>query len=197
MLDQPTAKDEWTASYRTMEEGTREEYHRVAEMMIPIKAGTADRVLASVAALKDSYPGEIVDRYVHSAQCATRAFRDGADEELVVGAFVHDIGDMLSPDNHAEFAAVILQPYVSPRTHWVIQQHGLFQGYYYFHHFDQDPNARDKFKGHPYYQDCVDFCHKWDQRAFDPDYDTMPLDAFRPMVHRVFAREPWGEHTKA
>lgn len=184
------------AKYLTMAEGTREEYHRCVELSKPFKSKLADRLLDSVTALKKSYPGEQVDRYVHSLQTATRAHRDGQDEEMVVAALLHDIGDMHCPENHAEFAASVLRPYVSPSTHWVILRHGLFQGYYYFHHFDLDRNARDKFRGHPDYERCADFCGKYDQAAFDPNYDTMPLEAFEPMVRRVFAREPWGGQTK-
>ncbi len=182
--------------YKTMAEGTREEYHACVELSKPFKAKLADRLLDAVTALKKSYPGEQVDRYVHSLQSATRAHRDGQDEEMVVAALLHDIGDMYCPENHAEYAASVLRPYVSPSTHWVILRHGLFQGYYYFHHFDLDRNARDKFRGHPDYQRCADFCAKYDQTSFDPNYDTMPLEAFEPMVRRVFAREPWGGQTK-
>lgn len=184
------------AKYNTMDEGTREEYHACVELSKPFKSKLADRLLDAVTALKKSYPGEQVDRYVHSLQSATRAHRDGQDEEMVVAALLHDIGDMHCPENHAEFAASVIRPYVSPSTHWVILRHGLFQGYYYFHHFDLDRNARDKFRGHPDYERCADFCGKYDQMAFDPNFDTMPLSAFEPMVRRIFAREPWGGQTK-
>jgi predicted HD phosphohydrolase len=184
------------AKYNTMDEGTREEYHACVELSKPFKSKLADRLLDAVTALKKSYPGEQVDRYVHSLQSATRAHRDGQDEEMVVAALLHDIGDMHCPENHAEFSASVLRPYVSPSTHWVILRHGLFQGYYYFHHFDLDRNARDKFRGHPDYERCADFCGKYDQMAFDPNFDTMPLSAFEPMVRRIFAREPWGGQTK-
>lgn len=185
------------AKYNTMAEGTREEYHACVELSKPFKSKLADRLLHAVTALKKSYPGEQVDRYVHSLQSATRAHRDGQDEEMVVAALLHDIGDMHCPENHAEYAASVIRPYVSPSTHWVILRHGLFQGYYYFHHFDMDRNARDKFRGHPDYERCADFCGKYDQTAFDPNFDTMPLEAFEPMVRRIFAREPWGGQTKA
>ena len=197
MPDQPLTEHKPAVKYIRMEDGTREEYHLLTELAKPFKTGIVDRILAHLDMLKNSYPGERVTRYEHSLQTATRAHRDGADEEIVVGALLHDIGDMIAQDNHAELAAVVLAPYVSPRTHWVIQQHGLFQGYYYFHHFDMNKNERDRYKDHPYYPDCVEFCAKWDQMAFDPEYDTMPIEEFRPMVERIFAREPWGPHTKA
>jgi predicted HD phosphohydrolase len=114
----------------------------------------------------------------------------------VVAALLHDLGDMLASENHSEYAASILKPYVRPHTYWMIRQHGLFQGYYYFHHFGIDRNAREKFRDHPAYQMCRDFCDKYDQMSFDPDYDTMPIEAFAPMVRRLFAREPWGGHAK-
>ena len=131
--------------------------------------------------------GYQVDRYTHSLQTASRALRDGADEETVVCALLHDIGDVLAPDNHSAVAAAILRPFVGERNHWVVQHHGLFQGYYYFHHRGEDRNARDRYRGHPHYQACVDFCERWDQQSFDPDYPTLPLTRFEPMVRRVFA----------
>ena len=182
--------------YRKMEDGTAEEYHRVFALLEKFNEGLADRVLGALKLLVNSYPGELVDRYVHSLQTATRAQRDGRDEEFVVAALLHDVGDMLASSNHSEFAAAMLKPFVRPNTHWMIRQHGLFQGYFYFHHFGLDRDAREKHRGHPAFQMCIDFCDKYDQMAFDPDYDTLPLEAFEPMVRRLFAREPWGSHAK-
>lgn len=184
------------ASYRRMDQGTKEEYELVFGYLKDFKKKLPDRLLESLKTLKDSYYGEPVDRLVHSLQTATRAHRDGRDEEFVVAALLHDLGDMLASDNHSDYAAAILKPYVRPNTYWMIRQHGLFQGYFYFHHFGLDRNMREKHRGHPAFQLCVDFCDKYDQMAFDPDYDTMPLEAFEPMVRRLFAREPWGAHAK-
>jgi len=139
----------------------------------------------------DAHPFS-VDRYEHSLQSATLAHRDGADEEMVVAALLHDIGDMIAPYDHAAASAAILRPFVSDETHWVVHKHGLFQGYYYFHLKGGDRNERDHYKGHPNYQACIDFCAKWDQPAFEPDFDTMPIKAFEPMVRRVFATPRWG-----
>jgi predicted HD phosphohydrolase len=180
------------ASYIRMEDGTREDYLLLKELHESFRGATVDRVLRSVEQLRDSYSGDQVDRYVHSLQTATRAFRDGADDETVVAALLHDIGDMLAPENHGELAGAVLQPYVTPATHWIVVHHGVFQGYYYFHHYGMDRNEREKFRGHPAFERTVEFCAKWDQTAFDPDYDTMPLAAFEPAVRRVFAREPWA-----
>ena len=116
--------------------------------------------------------------------------RDGADEETIVCALLHDIGDVLSPDNHSQVVAAILQPFISERNFWVLKHHGLFQGFYYFHHINKDRNIREKFKDHQFYQACVDFCFKWDQCSFDPNYDNLPLEHFEPMVRRVMS-EPW------
>jgi predicted HD phosphohydrolase len=184
------------ATYRRMEDGTKEEYDLVHGYLKEFQRDLATRVLKDFARLEDSYPGEPVDRLVHSLQTATRAHRDGQDEEYVVAALLHDLGDLLATSNHSEYAASIIKPFVRPNIYWTIRQHGLFQGYYYFHHFGLDRNAREQYRGHPAFQMCVDFCGKYDQQAFDPDYDTMPLAAFEPMVHRLFAREPWGAHTK-
>jgi predicted HD phosphohydrolase len=181
-----------TVSYVRMEDGTAEDYALVKELAKPFVAATADRVLAYMPQLRFSYEGDQVDRYEHSLQTATRAFRDGADEETVTAALLHDIGDMLAPENHSDLAAALLQPYVSRTTHWIVKHHGIFQGYYYFHHYGKDRNAREQFRGHPAFEKTIEFCSKWDQMAFDPSYDTMPLSAFEPIVRRVFAQPAWS-----
>jgi predicted HD phosphohydrolase len=134
--------------------------------------------------------GYQIDRLDHSLQTATRAFRDNADEETVVMALLHDIGDGIGLFNHSEFATSLLRPFVSERNAWIVQHHGIFQGYYYFAYAGRDPNERERFRGHMHFEPCLDFCDRWDQVSFDPDYDTMPLEAFAPMVHRLFARTP-------
>ena len=122
-------------------------------------------------------------------QTATRAEADGADEETIAVAILHDIGDVFSPVNHSQVAAAILRPYISERNWWIVQHHGLFQGYYYFEHRDRDPNERDRFKDHPHYEATVNFCHNWDQNSFDPRYPTKPLEYFEPLIQQLFSRE--------
>ena len=109
---------------------------------------------------------------------------------MIVATLLHDIGDSLAPYNHSQLIAAVLRPYVSEKVHWIMLHHGLFQEYYYAHHLGQDRNSRDKFKDHPYYQDAIDFCEKWDQKSFDPNYESFPLDHFEPMVRRLFSKEP-------
>ena len=177
-------------SFTAMADGTREEYEFLDGIEREHCRGTADRVLEHLHGLEDSMTGYKVTRLEHSLQTATRAERDGASEEMVVAALLHDIGDNLCPENHSEFAAAILKPFVSEETHWVIRHHGIFQGYYYFHHFGLDRDARERFRGHPCFEATAAFCERWDQTSFDPDYDTLPLEAFEPMVRRLFAQEP-------
>ncbi|MEH1938434.1 MAG: HD domain-containing protein [Nostoc sp.] len=184
------------ATYTRMADGTKEDYLLLQEHSKPRLNQVADRALTLLVGLQENYPGNLIDRYQHSLQTATRAFRDEAQEEVVVAALLHDIGDLLAPVNHAELAAAILKPYVSPATHWIIEHHGIFQGYYFWHHTGGDRHAREKFRDHPYFDCTAEFCHKWDQESFDPNYDTLPLTFFEPMVHRIFARQPWGQHTK-
>ncbi len=181
-----------TVSFTSMAAGTREDYELLERLEAEFASGTADRVLDQLRGLAGSLGGYKVDRLEHSLQSATRAYRDGAGDEMVVAALLHDIGDLLAPHNHSEMAAAVLRPYVSERTYWVIRQHGLFQSYYYAHHMGGDRNARDRYIDHPWYQDAVDFCHRWDQPSFDPEYDTLSLDFFEPMVRRVFDWEPFS-----
>lgn len=179
-------------SFTRMEDGTAEDYALLAREEETLKAANfADSVLGQLQTLKGPKLGYKIDRYQHSLQTATRAERDGADEETVVAALLHDIGDTLAPDNHAEFAATLLKPYVTQRTWWIVQHHGIFQGYYFWHHLGGDRHAREQYRGHPYFEACADFCARWDQTAFDPDYDTAPLTHFEPMVRRLLRREPW------
>ena len=181
-----------TVSFTSMAAGTREDYELLERLEAEFAASTADRVLEQLRRLAGSLGGYKVDRLEHSLQSATRAYRDDADEEMVVAALLHDIGDLLSPHNHSDLAAAVLRPYVSERTYWIVRQHGLFQSYYYAHHFGNDRNARDRYKDHPWYPDAVDFCHRWDQSSFDPEYESLTLEFFEPMVRRIFSREPFS-----
>jgi len=149
------------------------------------------RILASLRKLGNSFEGYPVTRLEHSLQCATRAHAAGADEDMVVGALIHDIGDDLSPYNHSEIAAGILRPYVRAEVTWIVEQHGLFQSYYYAHHTGGDRNGRERLRGHPWFEACADFAEHWDQSSFDPDYVSRPLEFFEPMVQRVFTRKPF------
>ena len=179
-------------SFTSMAAGTKEDYEMLERLEAEFAASTADRVLEQLRGLAGSLGGYKVDRLEHSLQSATRAYRDEADEEMVVAALLHDIGDLLSPHNHSELAAAVLRPYVSERTYWIVREHGLFQSYYYAHHFGGDRNARDRFIDHPWYQGTVDFCERWDQSSFDPEYESLPLEFFEPMVRRIFEREPFS-----
>ena len=179
-----------TVHFTRMEDGTREEYEFLARLEDVYSRGTADRVLDYFRGQAETFEGYAVSRRQHALQAATRALRDGADEEMVVAALLHDIGDALAPHNHSEFAAAILRPYVSTRTWWIVKHHGIFQAYYYAHHTGGDRYARERYRDHPWYQATIDFCHRWDQASFDPGYDTLPVEHFEPMVRRVFARQP-------
>ena len=178
-----------TVSFTKMENGTVEEYSFLSTLYAKCRKNVPDMLLALLKQMQGDRMGYQVDRYTHSLQSATRAKRDGADEETIVCALLHDIGDILAPDNHSEVAAAILRPYVSERNYWIIRYHGLFQGYYYFEKINKDRNARDRYKKHLHYQACIDFCRKWDQCSFDPNYDTLPLENFEPMLKRVFQQQ--------
>ena len=177
-------------SFRAMKDGTREDYLLLDECERGYARGLADRVLEALRKLDHSVEAYPVTRLGHSLQAATRAARDGADEELVAAALIHDVGDELAPYNHAELAASILRPYVRPEVTWIVEQHGLFQNYYYVHHLGGDRNARDRYRNHPWYAACAHFCAAWDQSSFDSGYRTEPLGFFEPLVRRIFARAP-------
>jgi len=165
-----------------------EDWAVITAEFAPFAAALPDRILAQLRAMQGDYGGFPVDRLTHSLQTATRAWRAGEDEEYVVCALLHDIGDALGSYNHAEFAAVMLQPFVSEANHWMIEKHALFQGFYFFHHLGLDRHQRDQFRNHPHYERTVTFCALYDAPAFDPQAETLPLEHFEPMLRRVFAR---------
>ena len=154
-------------------------------------AGTADRLLGAMVALDESLSGYQVTRLGHSLQAATRAWRAGADTDWVVAALLHDIGDIYAPYNHDEYAAAILKPFVREQVTWVVEKHGDFQRLYYAHHVGGNRHARDRYKGHAYYDDCAQFCEAWDQSSFDPDYPMLTVQDFAPLVREVFARKAY------
>ncbi len=175
-----------TVGFTAMAEGTAEDYRLLATYENAELAGFPDRVLGWLRSM-DEHTGYQVTRLEHSLQAATRAHRAGEDEETVVCALVHDIGDVLAPGNHSEVVAALVRPYVSERNYWVLKHHGVFQGVYWFHHVGADPHARQRWADHPWYDDCVAFCADYDQNSFDPDYPSESLEFFEPMVRRVFA----------
>jgi predicted HD phosphohydrolase len=175
-------------SFRRMEDGTREDYELLDRSEREYARSLPDTILTSLKKLDHSLEGYPVSRLGHSLQAATRALRDGADDELVTAALIHDIGDELAPYNHTEIAAAIIRPYVRPEVTWIVAQHGLFQNYYYVHHLGGDRHARERFRDHPWFQACKDFCANWDQCSFDPDYPSEPLATFEPLVRRIFTR---------
>lgn len=181
-----------TVGFTQMKDGTREDYLLLRELEEPYIQGTAGRLLRELASQgEESLGGYRVNRLEHALQTATRARRDGADDDWVVAALLHDIGDGLAPQNHDRFAAEILRPFLREEVTWVVEHHAAFQMVYFAHHYGWNPNERERFKDSPYYQSCVDFCERWDQSSFDPDYEMDSLESFRPAVQRVFARKPY------
>jgi predicted HD phosphohydrolase len=171
-----------------MEDGTREEYEFLDRMEDEYKAGLPDRIMDSLRKLEHSLSGYRISRLEHSLQGATRAFRAGEPDEMIIAVLLHDIGDDLAPYSHSEMAAAILRPFVSEKIYWIIKHHGVFQMYYYAHHCGGDRNAREMFKDNPWYQDAIDFCHNYDQNCFNPDYDSEPLEFFDPILRRVLSQ---------
>jgi predicted HD phosphohydrolase len=178
-----------TVAFTEMASGSRQDYDLVFAHEQEQIDTQADRVMGWLREMAGPSPYQI-SRLDHVLQSATRAEADGHDEEYIVCALLHDIGDVLGTANHSQVAAALLRPYVSERNWWIVQHHGLFQGYYYFAHFGKDPNARDRFRNHPAYDECVRFCAEYDQNCFDPTYPSKSLEYFEPMVRRLFAREP-------
>ena len=181
-------------SFTRMDQGTFEDYQMLAELEHDYCTMTADRILSQLALqAEDTMTGYKINRLEHGLQSAARAEADGADIDWVVAALIHDIGDGLSPQNHDRMAAEILRPFVREEVSWVVEKHGIFQMKYYGHHYGWNPDQRDEFKDNPYWQSCADFCERWDQTSFDPDYPMPDLDHFAPLVREVFGRKAWDQ----
>jgi predicted HD phosphohydrolase len=173
------------AKFHSMVEGTAEDWAAISRAGQAHRGEHVDRIVSHLNLLKGDHGGFAVDRLEHSLQTATRAHQAGQDEEYVVCALLHDIGDILMPANHAELAATILSPYISDRNLWMLEKHGIFQGYYFFHYLGLDRDMREEFRGHPDFEYTAQFCHLYDQNSFDPAFQSMPLEAFVPMMRRV------------
>lgn len=187
-------KNTQTVTFTEMKNGSREDYLLLEELEKPYHALTPDRVLAELRRQGEaSLDGYKISRMHHGLQAATRAEAEGADIDWIVGALLHDIGDGLAPQNHDRFSAEVIRPFVRWEVSWVVEHHGIFQMLYYAHHYNWDRNARDQFKDHPCFSSCAEFCERWDQSSFDPDYPTKPLEHFEPMVREVFGRKAWDE----
>jgi predicted HD phosphohydrolase len=176
-----------TVGFTRMEDGTQEDYDLLARHEDEYMRELPDRLLAALDALKSSFAGYQVSRYEHSLQSATRALRDGRSEEYVVAALLHDLGDELAPYTHGEMVGAILRPYVAPEIAWIVAHHGVFQQRYYGRYTGEDPEARERYRGHEWFDACAEFCELYDQNCFDPDYDSLPVEEFEPMVRRVFS----------
>jgi predicted HD phosphohydrolase len=176
------------AQFRALTEGTRDDWQLIGGELERFAKKLPDRLIAHLKLLRGDYGGFPVDRLEHCLQTATRAYQAGRDEEYVVCALLHDIGDTLGPYNHADIAATIVQPFVSEENHWIVEHHDVFQGYYFFHFLALDRDMREQYRGHPHFEKTEEFCRLFDQIAFDPNFRSMPLEAFAPMIQKVFSQ---------
>ena len=176
------------ASFTSMEHSTADDWKLIGGEFAGFSRQLPDRLMAHLKLLEGDYGGFPVDRYTHSLQTATRALRDGRDDEYVVSALFHDVGDTLGCFNHFDIAAAILKPFVSEENLWMVQHHGIFQGYYFFHHIGLDRDMREQFRGHPHFSRTEEFCALYDNPAFDPRAETLPMSEFEPAVRRVFGK---------
>ena len=177
-------------SFTQMKAGTREDYLLLDQSEREFAVQLPDRVMQAMRDLDHSVEGYPVSRLEHSLQTATRARRDNADDELVLAALIHDMGDLLAPYNHAAVAAAVIRPYVREEVHWIVEQHGLFQTYYYVHHMGGNRHMRERLREHRWYEACAHFCEHYDQCSFDPKYTSLPLPEFEPLVREIFSRPP-------
>ena len=176
--------------FTEMKDGDKEDYLLLKELEKSYTSMTSDRIIEELKRQGTiSLEGYQITRLEHGLQSGTRAFRDGADIDWIIGALLHDIGDGLAPQNHDRMSAEVIRPFVREEVSWVVEHHGIFQMIYYAHHYGWDKNARDEYKDHPCFETCSQFCERWDQASFDPDYPWKSLDYFEPMVREVFSRK--------
>ena len=175
------------AQFTRMEDSTKEDWALIVPEAMKMARALPDRVLAHLQLLDGDYGGFPIDRLSHSLQTATLALRDGRDEEYVVCALLHDIGDTLGSFNHPDIAAAILKPFISDENHLMVQHHGIFQGYNFFHHIGMNRDMRDMFKASPHYERTAEFVELYDNPAFNPAGETLALSEFEPMLRRLMA----------
>ena len=175
------------AKFRSFQESTKEDWSLIMSQIGNTQNMVADNALHLLRQLGNDHGGFPVSRLEHSLQTATRAEQDGRDAQYVVCALIHDIGDTLAPFNHPYIASTMLKPVVSEANHFMVAQHGIFQGYYFWHHIGMDRNAREDFRDSPYFDYTEEFCVKYDSPAFDPDFVSAPLEHFEPLVRELFA----------
>ena len=176
------------AKFHHMKDGTLDDWTIIGAEVQESSKTLYQRIIDHLLLLKGDCGGFPVDRLTHCLQTATLAHKDGKDEEYVVCALLHDIGDTLGPANHADIAAVLLQPYVTEVNHWMVKHHAIFQGYYFFEYLGLDKNMREQYKDHPLYDQTLEFIEKYDAPAFDPNAETYPLSFFEPMIQRIFEK---------
>lgn len=174
--------------FTKMQESTQEDWQLIGAEFMQFTKGLPARIIKHLQLLDGDYGGFPIDRYAHSLQTATRALRDGRDDEYVCCALLHDIGDTLGSFNHPDIAAAILKPFVSADNLWMVQNHGIFQGYYFFHHIGMDQNMREQFRDHPCFERTAEFCELYDSPAFDKHAETFPIVEFEPMLERLFSQ---------
>lgn len=183
-------------AFRAMADSTAQDWATIYADFQRFAGGLADRILAHLRLLDGDFGGFPIDRLQHSLQTATRAYRDGQSDSYVVMALLHDLGDTLGTYNHPDVAAAIVQPFVSEEEHWICANHGVFQGYYFFHYLGGDRDAREQLRGHPHFESCARFCERYDQAAFDAGYETLPLAFFEPILRQVVARPHIGLYVR-
>jgi len=179
-----------TVSFTAMNDCTQEDADLLWHNHSLAVQSHADNILATLVRLDQGDIGYKVTRLGHSLQSASRAWRDGADDDWIVATLLHDIGDELAPYNHDEYAAAIIRPFVREQCAWCVAHHAAFQMVHPGTLNQQRPESREAYRGSPYFDDCAEFCARWDQPSFDPDYPTMPLEAFEPILRSVLARQP-------
>jgi predicted HD phosphohydrolase len=182
-----TAEPSARARFHAMTEGTAEDWQAISTHFFEFGTHLTGRVLDHLRLLADDHGGFAISRLEHCLQTATRATRANRDDEYVACALLHDIGDTLCTYNHPDAAVAILKPFVSADNLWMVEKHGIFQGYHFFHYLGMNRDARDAYRDHPCYDRTVEFCAEFDQNSFDPGYASMPLEEFRPLLDSLFA----------
>ena len=179
-------------TFTRMDESTAEQWAVIGAETMQNQPRVADAFLDLLHRCADITDGFATDQLTHCLQTATLAERAGADAEVVVASLCHDVGKAVSVPNHGPIAAEMLKPYVRSDVYWTLYRHQDFQGRHYYHHFGKDPDARAQYEGEEWYDLAARFADEWDQTAFDPDYDTEPLEHFEPLVREITAVPRYG-----
>lgn len=173
-------------AFTRMDAGSADDWSALERAVASWQSALPARIQILLTQLAKQSEGMAIDQLQHSLQTASRAARAGASREVVVAALCHDIGTVISYENHGAIAAEILRPYVAADICEIVRTHQDFQKAHYGDGFGRSAAARERYARKPWYEAARTFSDEWDQTSFDPRYKSFPLEYFLPLLEETF-----------